>query len=70
MDQADKNLIAILQNALPDKLIILLPFSGNPEVTMFYSDLQAVIDCTSSPPTFLVQSSGTSNIVDWATRRD
>lgn len=65
MDQADKNLIAILQNALPDKLIILLPFSGNPEVTMFYSDLQAVIDCTSSPSTFLVQSSGTSNIVDW-----
>jgi hypothetical protein len=55
VDQADKNLIAILQNALPDKLIILLPFSGNPEVTMFYSDLQAV----------LVQSSGTSNIVDW-----
>jgi hypothetical protein len=42
-----------------------LPFSGNPEVTMFYSDLQAVIDCTSSPSTFLVQSSGTSNIVDW-----
>jgi hypothetical protein len=65
MNDADQNLIAVLQNALPDKLIILLPSPESSEVTLFYSDLQAVIDCSSNPPTFFVQSLRTSGIVEW-----
>jgi hypothetical protein len=65
MDDADQNLIAVLQNAFPDKLIILLPSPHSSEVTLFYSDLQAVIDGSSNPTTFFVQSLRTSSIVAW-----
>jgi hypothetical protein len=64
VNEADQNLVAVLQSMLPDKLIILLPSPEASEVTLFYSDLQAVIDCDSSPPTFLVQSLRTSSIVE------
>lgn len=66
MEEVDAScLIAILQKALPDKLIIMLPSSDTPDIHIFYSDQQAVIHCESDQPIFIIYSVKTGNIVGW-----
>jgi hypothetical protein len=65
MNEVDESVIATIQKALPNRLIIVLPSPESSDVTMFYCGMKAVIRCESIPPMFIVQSLCTDDILDW-----